>query len=214
MREICEIRWARLSDVSELSNLVRRYNQAFAFWGPTKEILTKIIKSKKILLVAEVDGRIVGLNQADIKTPGVCNDRHLFVDEPYRRRGIGGGLVLALINLLSRKEIDDQPNFYYSHKWYAEVPHYNFEAQEMYKALGFPLEGVLRMHTRGRADLWIFAFYIGEMEIPPYGSHLTHHKPIEIDDSDVYDWYVRNQIKKFRKGEEKRRGKSLLEVLE
>lgn len=187
---VCKIRWAELRDIAGLSVLAKRYSVPYAYWGDTREAFRKVIKSKKMLLVAELDGKLIGFTESSMKTPGVCNNRQLFVDGPYRRHGIGGALVIANLKLVNEKEFQGVDNYYYSHKWYGEVPHYNTEARAMYKALKFPLEGVLRKHTKGKSDLWIFGFYPDEIEIPKYGSHLTTHEPWSIDDSSLVEGYL------------------------
>lgn len=139
------------------------------------------LHSQKIFLVAEVNNKTVGFILGKMRTRGVCFNLLLAVDKPFRRRGIGGGLIIAMLKLLSLKQVDGLPNPYYSWKWYAEVPAYNFEALQMYKALNFPVEGILRKHTSAKTDIYILAFYLDERQIPEYGKHV--HNPIDIDDS-------------------------------
>jgi len=178
--QVYKIKWARESDVDEICKIAKDYQQAFSNWQFQPNEIIKIIRHKrKLMLKAELDGEIVGFNVAEVR-PAICYDAHLFVCEPHRFRGVGGALVLSLLRFLKQWKVQG----YEFHKWYAEVPHYN-DSVYLYQAMNFPLDGIWRKHTRAKTDLWLFSFYLDEMEIPAYGSYLKRHTPYPIDDSEI-----------------------------
>lgn len=178
-----EIRWGRIEDVPEIVEMAMNFHQAFINWKLSADGVKKIIKSVTgLLLIATQNGRSVGFNVGKIKTPGVCLDAHLFVYPDHRLRGVGGGLVISLLKALKKWKYQGQE----FHKLYGQPPHYN-PSVELYRAMKFPLEGIQRKHTRAKTDIWGFAFYLDEQEIPKHGAHLTKHTPYPIDDSEIIE---------------------------
>jgi len=179
------IRWATKDDVPSLYNI--SLTVACELGGViTSEAFKAIVKSKKMILVAVSEERkVVGFIIGGMITKGVFYNRELAVLPQHRLRGVGGGLLITLLKYLKEFRIELKENPYFSHKWFAEVPLQNYEAVELYKALHFPIEGVLRKHTRNKQDMGIVAFYLDEMPIPKFWFE-TNPDAAVIDDNDVF----------------------------
>ena len=171
-------------DINKESNLF-----ATAQFMTSPMSIEKTVKNKKKLLLIAKELKTndtVGYILGKIKTNGVFFNELLGVKKEYRRKGIGGGLIIALLKLLNQKEINNIKNNFYAWKWFAEVPAYNYEALQMYKSLKFPVEGILRKHTRAKTDIYMLAFFLDEKEIPKYGEHVSN--PAKITDKSIFNY--------------------------
>lgn len=174
------IRKANPSDVSQLHEISRTV--ACNLGGIIhSDTFRSIIKSKKIILVAEAPNfQLVGFIIAKVITKGVCYNLEFGVKPEYRRMGIGGGLLITLLKII---------HLYGFHKWFAMFPSYNHEVAELYQTFKFPIEGVLREHTRAKTDMTIVAFYLDKMEIPKFWCETNHDAVIIRDEYAMKDTY-------------------------
>lgn len=149
---------------------------------------------KKLFLVAECldTHETVGYIIGKMKTKGVFYNELLGVKKEHRRRGVGGGLIIALLKLINMKEIKGLENNFWSWKWFADVPTYNFEALQMYKIMNFTTEGIMKRHTRAKTDIHILSFFLDERKIPKYGIHVSN--PAKIIDKSIKQ-YLENKLK-------------------
>jgi len=147
--------------------------------------IEKTMKSKKkLFLVAECldTNETVGYILGKMRTKGVFFNELLGVTKEHRRRGVGGGLIIALLKLININKINKIENKFWGWKWFAEVPAYNYDALQMYKSLNFPVEGILKRHTKAKTDIYMVSFFLDEREIPKYGEHVSNPAKI-IDDT-------------------------------
>lgn len=149
---------------------------------------------KKLFLVAECleTNETVGYIIGKMKTTGVFYNELLGVKKEHRRKGIGGGLIIALLKLLNIEEINGLKNNFSAWKWFADVPTYNYEALQMYKSMSFTTEGIMKKHTRAKTDIHIMSFFLDEKKIPEYGKHVSH--PANILDKTIKQ-YLQNKLK-------------------
>lgn len=210
------IRWCK--DLDKLA--IQKISKIHNVFVPAKFIVSdssfkNTLYSKKIFLVAQSEkGQTVGYILSKMKTRGVCFNMLLAVDAEHRLRGIGGALIIAMLKIMNQKQFDGLDNPFFAYKWFAEVPAYNVEALQMYTALSFDVEGVLRRHTSAQTDIFMLGYFIDEKGIPEYGAHLTKHDPAEIDDCSVLNDAV-NHIKKMerlktKKGKKQIKGQQLV----
>jgi RimJ/RimL family protein N-acetyltransferase len=100
---------------------------------------------RAILLVAEVDGRIVGQLDMELARYGVA-DLGMLVAQGWRGQGLGTALLRAGI---------DWARDAGAHKVALQVWPHNRAAIALYEKLGFQHEGLLRRHYRRRnGELW------------------------------------------------------------
>lgn len=153
------IRQAKMNDLNNLYEISK--DVACNLGGIIlTESFRAIIKSKKIILVAADDNDVpVGFIVGKFVTKGCFYNQDLGVLHEHRLKGVGGGLIICLLRLLKSMDV---------HKWFGMFPSYNQEVRELYKVLKFPIEGVLRKHTRAKTDMTLVAFYLDEMQIPNY----------------------------------------------
>jgi RimJ/RimL family protein N-acetyltransferase len=100
---------------------------------------------RAVLLVAEVDGRIVGQLDMELARYGVA-DLGMLVAQGWRGQGLGSALLRAGI---------DWARGAGAHKVALQVWPHNQAAIALYEKLGFQREGLLRRHYRRRnGELW------------------------------------------------------------
>jgi len=100
---------------------------------------------RAVLLVAEVDGRIVGQLDMELARYGVA-DLGMLVAPGWRGQGLGTALLRAGI---------DWARGAGAHKVALQVWPHNQAAIALYEKLGFQREGLLRRHYRRRnGELW------------------------------------------------------------
>ena len=100
---------------------------------------------RAVLLVAEVDGRIVGQLDMELARYGVA-DLAMVVAQGWRGQGIGTALLRAGIAWARGAG---------AHKVALQVWPHNQAAIALYEKLGFQREGLLRRHYRRRnGELW------------------------------------------------------------
>jgi hypothetical protein len=147
-----------------------------------------------LLIVAEhlESHKCVGYVLGKMKTKGICLNLLHGVNENHRRRGLGIGVLVALMKLCRIKEIDGLRNKFYSWKLSMEVPDYNKSALKMYKDANFQFEGLLKRHTRAKTDMHIVSFFMDEQEIPEYGDNVEN--PAEIVD-DSLESYLKSKLR-------------------
>lgn len=107
-----------------------------------------IAGTEGVMLVAEVDGDIVG--GSSLRWIGHCGTGLLglgmWLDAPYRGRGLGTALLTESITWAKDNG---------AHKITLEVWPHNDEALTLYRRFGFEQEGYLRRHWRRRnGELW------------------------------------------------------------
>ncbi len=115
-------------------------------WG------ARVANGEGVLLVAEADGGVGGLGGLvvghailDLAAYGVAY-LGMLVDGEWRRRGVGGALVGAVI---------DAARDHGCHKVSLQVWPHNEGAIALYRKFGFEEEGVLRRHyPRRNGELW------------------------------------------------------------
>ncbi len=104
--------------------------------GPSTEIAS---------LVAVADGGIVGHARVDM-TPYNVAGLGMMVDARWRRRGVGGALVRAVVG--AARQLG-------AHKVALQVWPHNEAARRLYLRHGFVEEGILRRHyPRRNGELW------------------------------------------------------------
>jgi RimJ/RimL family protein N-acetyltransferase len=100
---------------------------------------------RSVMLVAEVDGRIVGQLGMDLARYGVAGVGML-VSDGWRGRGIGSALLHASI---------ERARGAGAHKIALQVWPHNSPAIALYEKFGFQREGLLRRHYRRRnGEIW------------------------------------------------------------
>jgi RimJ/RimL family protein N-acetyltransferase len=100
---------------------------------------------RAILLVAEVDGQLVGQLDMELVRYGVA-DLGMLVADGWRGQGLGTALLRAGI---------DWARGAGAHKVALQVWPHNDAAVALYQKLGFQREGLLRRHYRRRnGELW------------------------------------------------------------
>jgi RimJ/RimL family protein N-acetyltransferase len=98
-----------------------------------------------VVLVAEMDGRVIGSLGMDLARYGVANFGML-VSGVWRGRGVGSALLRAGIGWA--REVG-------AHKIALQVWPHNAAAIALYEKFGFQREGLLRRHYRRRnGELW------------------------------------------------------------
>jgi RimJ/RimL family protein N-acetyltransferase len=107
-----------------------------------------IAGTEGVMLVAEVDGEIVG--GSSLQWIGHCGTGLLglgmWLDAPYRGRGLGTALLTESITWAKDNG---------AHKITLEVWPHNDAALALYRRFGFEQEGYLRRHWRRRnGELW------------------------------------------------------------
>lgn len=96
-------------------------------------ILKNIRGENTVVFVAELDGKIVGYSLGWVSQPWSYKGKRgyicdCFVDEPYRRRGIGRKLVEAILNWFMSRGVDCVEADVYSN---------NTPSLAMFRSLGF-----------------------------------------------------------------------------
>jgi RimJ/RimL family protein N-acetyltransferase len=100
---------------------------------------------RSVMLVAEVDGRIVGQLGMDLARYGVANVGMLVADG-WRGRGVGSALLSTSI---------ERARGAGAHKIALQVWPHNPPAIALYEKFGFQREGLLRRHYRRRnGEIW------------------------------------------------------------
>jgi len=151
--------------------------------------IEKTMKSLKNLMLVAKDGNdTVGYILGKMKTRGVFYNELLGVTKDHRRHGIGGALIISLLNLIGKEKIGGIPNKFWGWKWSADVPAYNFEALQMYKAMEFTVEGCMKRHTSAKTDIYIISFFLDERKIPAYGAHLKESVPAVIESHGIFHY--------------------------
>jgi ribosomal protein S18 acetylase RimI-like enzyme len=139
---IREVKEDDLKSIAPLLTRFYRFNEEFDPAWSTKElseeeieeILKRRMSAGDLILVAEVEGRIVGFLRAEIEeNPFLENDKivmikELYVKPEFRRRGIARRLVDEASKLLRKFDAKILA---------AEFPTLNVVANDFYKKLGF-----------------------------------------------------------------------------
>ena len=110
-----------------------------------REIFDRIVNSSDaVVLIAEVDGQLVGVLNGRIHR-GVV-DLGLIVDKGWRGKGVGSRLIRTCLSWAADHR---------AHKVFLEVRPHNTDAIALYHKFGFVEEGRLRRHYRRRnGELW------------------------------------------------------------
>lgn len=192
---------------------INRESKLFAtaqFMTSPISIHKTIKNSKKLFLVAsdkETD-ETVGYILGKMRTKGVFFNELLGVKKPHRRKGIGGGLIISLLKLINKRNINSIPNKFYAWKWFAEVPTYNYEALQMYNVLKFQVEGILKRHTSAKTDIYMIAFLLDESNIPEHGKHVNY--PAKIEDKTIFTYLNKKHSKEIKETTEESNSKANL----
>lgn len=97
-----EYKKARLKDIKNMQNLVRpEIENGLILPRSDDEIATNI---RSYTLAVDGD-KIIGYSALHIHAPNLAEVRSLVVDSSYRGKGVGGGLVKALLNEARELEI-------------------------------------------------------------------------------------------------------------
>lgn len=110
-----------------------------------QQLAESLDDERAVVLVAEVDGRIVGNLGMNLARYGVANFGML-VSAGWRGRGVGSALLRACIEWARAAG---------AHKIALQVWPHNAAAIALYEKFGFQREGLLRRHyRRGNGELW------------------------------------------------------------
>jgi ribosomal protein S18 acetylase RimI-like enzyme len=173
------------------------------FMTSPKTIEKTMRSAKNLMLVAKDGDDTVGYILGKMKTRGVFYNELLGVTKDHRRHGIGGALIISFLKMINEKKSNAQPNKFWGWKWSADVPAYNFDALQMYKAMEFTVEGCMKRHTSAKTDIYIISFFLDERKIPEYGVHLKESEPAKIDDSGIMDYLKRKNPTIEKEADEK-----------
>jgi ribosomal protein S18 acetylase RimI-like enzyme len=152
----------RKAERSDLEAVLKIYDSAKSNLGQTAtKYVEDAINQNELgnvsLLVAEVDGKIVGAVKLKRKRSHIGNVGLIAVLPEYRRLGIGNLLYKVMIWIFAKEgriKISDQ------------MTEPNEPMQKFFEKLGFVKEGTLRKHTDSKQDVSLYAYYIDEQGIP------------------------------------------------
>ena len=88
-----KLRKARIADVEEMMLLINGHAEQGLMLGRSRNMLYESIRE---FLVAEIDGKLVGVASLHILWSDLAEIRALAVSSEYKRRGIGTKIVQAL----------------------------------------------------------------------------------------------------------------------
>jgi len=152
----------RKAERSDLDTVLNVYDSSKNNHGKTDvNYVDGAIKQNELgnvsLLVAEVDGKVVGTIKLKRKRAHIGNVGLIAILPEYRRLGIGSLLYKVMIWIFAKEgriKISDQ------------MTEPNEPMKKFFEKLGFVKEGTLRKHTDSKQDVSLYAYYIDEQGIP------------------------------------------------
>jgi len=106
VQTVLEIREAKLTDFSQIMNLIKKGAKEGKILKRKKSEVTKLIKQKNILVALE-EKEIIGLVALDYYSKRFSELRTLYIDANHRSKGAGAMLVNALLEKARKKKIKE-----------------------------------------------------------------------------------------------------------